>query len=215
MIHVYAFVDELDRLPALPGATGEPLATQALDGITAVVGEIAEPLPQTAEGAVAHDVVVEALLEHARSVLPARLGQPFADRAALVAATNENVPSLRRTLARVRGCVEIGVRVSGREPAAREPAVDGTAYMRQLAAARATRQELADEVQALLRPLAVDSRVDERHDPATLFRAAYLVRRDDAAELARRVRRFAARRPELTTVCTGPWAPYSFAGETA
>jgi hypothetical protein len=215
MIHLYAFVDGLDRLPARSGATGEALDTQTLDGITAVVGEVAEPLPQTPEGAVAHDVVVEALLEHAAAVLPARLGQPFADRAALVAATNGNVPALRRTLARVRGCVELGIRLSSDEALAPEPAADGTAYMRQLAAVQARRRVLADEVQATLRPLAVDSRVDERHDSATLFRAAYLVRRSDAAEVARRARRLAARHPELTAVCTGPWAPYSFAGEAA
>lgn len=214
MIHLYAFVDELDRMPARRGATGEELAAQNLGTITAIVGEVAEPLPATTESAVAHDVVVESLLEHATAVLPARLGQPFADRAALAAATSGNLPALSRTLERVRGCVELGIRISGEEETPTERAADGTTYMRRLAAASASRQVLADEVQTLLRPCAVESRIDVRA-PGALFRGAYLVRRDAAGEFARRAAQLTERHPELAVVCTGPWAPYSFAGEVS
>lgn len=215
MIHLYAFVDELDRMPARCGAAGEALRAQRLGDITAVVGEVAQPLPPTTETAVAHDAVVESLLEHAAAVLPARLGRPFADRAALAAATNGNLPGLRRTLARVRGCVELGVRIGGDKPAASARAADGTAYMRRLAAVTARREALADEAEVLLRPCVVDSRNDHPRDPGTLFRAAYLVRRDAVDGFARRATRLSEQHPELTVVRTGPWAPYSFAGEEA
>jgi len=215
VIHLYAFVDELDRLPPRRGATGEALDTQTFGSVTAIVGEVAQALPPTAESAVAHDVVVESLLEHAAAVVPARLGRPFPDRAALATATTENLSALRRTLARVRDCVELGVRISSKGPAARERAADGTAYMRQLAAARAAEDALAAEVGTELLACAVDSLVDSSRDQSTLFRGAYLVRRGAAAEFARRVAQLSDRHPELSIVCTGPWAPYSFAGEAA
>jgi hypothetical protein len=43
----------------------------------------------------------------------------------------------------------------------------------------------------------------------------YLVRRGDVGEFARTVDRYAAAHPELTVLCTGPWAPYSFAAGAA
>jgi Gas vesicle synthesis protein GvpL/GvpF len=215
MIHLYAFVDELEPLPALRGAAGEPLDTHRFDGVTAVVGELAEPLPETTESAVAHGLVVESLRDYAGAVLPARLTRPFADRAALVAATSANVPSLRRRLARVRGCVEVGVRMSSRDDLAPEPAADGTAYMRRLAAAASVRAALADEAQTLLGGHALEWRVQTPSDAPTLYRAAYLVRRDDADGFARHAARLADRHPELAFACTGPWAPYSFAEEAA
>jgi gas vesicle protein GvpL/GvpF len=215
MIHLYAFVDELDPAPALRGAATEPLDTHGFDGVIAVIGELAEPLPETTETAVAHGLVIESLRDHAAAVLPARLTRPFADRAALVAATQQSVPSLRRRLRCVRGCVELGLRVTARAADAAEPPTDGTAYMQRLAAAESVRRALADEAHALLRPHALDCRVQTPADPATVYRAAYLVRRDAAAGFARRAARLGERHPELALACTGPWAPYSFAEEAA
>jgi hypothetical protein len=47
------------------------------------------------------------------------------------------------------------------------------------------------------------------------FEAAYLLERGRVAEAERVVRAFADAHPALTVVCTGPWAPYSFAGGVA
>jgi hypothetical protein len=215
MIHLYAFVDELGSPSALRGAAGEPLQTHDLDGVIAVIGELAAALPETTETAIAHGLVVESLRDHAGAVLPARLARPFADRAALVAATASTVPSLRRALRRVRGCVEVGVRVSARDAHDSAPAADGTAYMQQLAAAASLRRALADEAAAALSRHALECRVQPAGDATTLYRAAFLVRRDAAAGFARRAHTLADRHPELALACTGPWAPYSFVEEAA
>jgi hypothetical protein len=42
--------------------------------------------------------------------------------------------------------------------------------------------------------------------------AAYLVAREDAAAFQQAVARL-ERPPDVMVVCTGPWPPYSFAGE--
>jgi hypothetical protein len=41
---------------------------------------------------------------------------------------------------------------------------------------------------------------------------AYLVERSEVGALRETVDRFAATHPDVSVVCTGPWAPYSFAG---
>ena len=41
--------------------------------------------------------------------------------------------------------------------------------------------------------------------------ARYLVARSDVAGFAAEVERYAREHPELAVVCTGPWAPYTFA----
>jgi DNA primase len=48
-----------------------------------------------------------------------------------------------------------------------------------------------------------------------LHDACYLVARDEVDDFARRVATYGAEHPELDLVCTGPWAPASFAEAAA
>jgi putative intracellular protease/amidase len=69
-----------------------------------------------------------------------------------------------------------------------------------------------------------DAIVAELHRPLTRFAraavvtpgadhaAAYLVRNEDRSAFERALAGFVSAHPEVTVVCTGPWAPYSFAG---
>jgi len=171
--------------------------------VTAVVGSISAPAPQSPEAAVAHGKVVEALVEHADAVLPARLGAPFPDRAALAAAAGSRAGELRERLLRVSGCIELAVRVAAGQARDVE-ASDGTTYLLQLA----RRAAAATSAHEALSMHALESRV-RRSDG--LLRASYLIRRGDVESFARRVDQVADGRPELAIVCTGPWAPYSFA----
>jgi hypothetical protein len=50
-------------------------------------------------------------------------------------------------------------------------------------------------------------------DPAFVHDASYLVPRDDADAFRAQVDAFGAAHPELALVCTGPWAPYTFAAD--
>ena len=93
------------------------------------------------------------------------------------------------------GLVEIGVRVAAPEQG-RPPIDTGTDNMH-AAAARDAALRMLDH---RLRPRARDGS-DGR----------YLVARDDVEGFVAEVERYAGEHPELAVVCTGPWAPYSFA----
>jgi hypothetical protein len=214
MIHLYAFVHGLRSLPPRVGVAGEPLRLRQFDGVDAVVGTIDAPVAESAESAVAHGLVVEALLEYADAVLPARFAKPFADDAALADATKRRLPELRARLAGVSGCVELTVRI-GAPAASPQESSDGTSYLRALAAATAERDSRIAETHGALSTHALDSRVEPLTRGAALFRGSYLVRRNDVDAFAQEVDRLAVRFPDASIVCTGPWAPSSFAQEAA
>ena len=214
MIHLYAFAHGLRNLPQRTGVAGEELQVESFDGVDAVVGRIDAPVAESVESAVAHGLVVEALLDSADAVLPARFGQPFADDTALTNATAPRLAELRARLAAVHDCVELSVRMSTPETERRAP-VDGTSYLRELAAATVARDSNIAELHGVLETHSVESRVDPLTRGSALFRAAYLVRRDDVDVFARLVDRLAEQLPEASIVCTGPWTPSSFAQAAA
>jgi hypothetical protein len=214
MIHLYAFVNGLRSLPERAGVAGEALQRRSFEGVDAVVGELDAPVPETVESAIAHGLVAEALLDCADAVLPARFAKPFADDAALAEATRPRVPELRARLAGVSGCVELSVRI-GVPPASMLPPADGASYLRALAAATVERDLRIAETHGALAAHALDSRVEPLTRGTSLFRGAYLVRRPEVDAFAREVDRLASRYPDASIVCTGPWAPSSFAQEAA
>jgi len=158
-----------------------------LGRIDAVVGR--EPVD-----AVEHGLAVEALVGRCRSVLPARYGERFPDEPALRRAVEPRLAELEQRLDELAGCVEIGVRVAAPEEHA--SIETGTDYMR-----------AAGRREADLR--ALDRRLQPRARKSP--DARYLVERSDVAGFAAEVERYAQEHPELAVVCTGPWAPYTFA----
>jgi len=196
VIVLYAFASGLRGLPAV-GALG----TVAFDDdVVAVVGAVDAPAPRSREAALAHGLVVEALVEAAESVLPVRFGERFADEAELRAAVEPRLRTLRRRLEEVRGCVELGLRVRG--VASATSPIDGASYLRDRFAASGA---------AVREPLRALARECRDGGDGT----AYLVPRAQVAAFAGEVDRLALAHPELTVTCTGPWAPYSFAGAAA
>jgi Gas vesicle synthesis protein GvpL/GvpF len=158
-----------------------------LGGIDAVVG-------REEVDAVEHGLVVESLVGRCTSVLPARYGERFPDETALRRAAEPRLAELERRLDELAGCVEIGVRVA--PPEERASVETGTDYMR-----------AAGRRDADLR--ALDRRLQPR--ARRCADARYLVARSDLAGFAAEVERYAQEHPELAVVCTGPWAPYTFA----
>jgi hypothetical protein len=189
VIHLYAFVRGLRKLEA-------GLASRPFGCIAAVVGE-EEPDP------LRHGLVVECLLDHADAVLPVRFGERFARDEELAAAVTPRLEALERQLDHVAGCVEVGVRVVPRGELAETPGSGGTEYMH----ARLREQLAAEEVHRVLAAQARDSVRSSRD-------AGYLVARADVPDFSRAVERLLESRPALDVVCTGPWAPYSFAAAT-
>jgi hypothetical protein len=203
MIHIYAFAEGLQGLPDVAGLDGAPLESRRLDGFDVVVsrrdGKTAGASLRA--DAIVHGTVVEALVERATAVLPVRFGEEPADEDSLVRLFEGQSPHLRRSLDHVRGCVEVGVRILSANETA-DHASSGTEYMLARRAAGAGYHELGEQLRALVRE------VRASHDGA-----AYLVPRSAVDAVRSAVQRFADTRPELTVVCTGPWAPYSFVGD--
>jgi Gas vesicle synthesis protein GvpL/GvpF len=175
-VYVYAIVEG-------SGTEVDGVQTLARDGIAAVFKPVDEPPPATAEEMLAHERVVEDLMRE-RALLPARFGTTLPDEAALAALLERDAATFRQLLGRVRGCVELSVRVHGDVDAAAE----------------------------LVRPLADLARdnVITRGDGA--LAAAYLVPSDGVRAFAEEARRLQDARPELDLSLTGPWPPYSFVG---
>jgi gas vesicle protein GvpL/GvpF len=213
VIRVYAFVADLERLPEVRGVDGRPLDRHVLGDVSTVISRhdaLAAGDPRA--DAVAHGLVVEALAALAPAVVPVRFGETFADDAALAAVLRERLDGIRKALERVRGCVEIGVRVAGATlPRSALAASTGTGYMRERLARLAEHDAITHELHERLDEL---SRASVRATRAE-FEATYLLERARVADAQDAVARFAASHPELTVVSTGPWAPYSFGREAA
>src|ERR1051325_9682075 len=113
MIHPYAFVRPLERLPDVTGVGGAAIEQLRIDGVAVVHSRGGDrPSADPRADAVAHGRVVEALAAVAASVVPVRFGESFAGEAQLAAAVRERLPGIDEALERVAGCVEIGVRVA-------------------------------------------------------------------------------------------------------
>jgi Gas vesicle synthesis protein GvpL/GvpF len=176
--------------PSLPDFGG--LSEVASGGLAAVCGPAGDgdPSPQDLwrfEG------VVEALMKD-RDLLPARYGTRLADEGVALRALAERYDELVGALERVRGAVELSVRVLAQ-------AGDLRARARAEGGARRVHQELFS--------LARES--SERLASGELLRAAYLVDRVAVDGFVETVGGLQRAHPELRLLCTGPWPPYSFA----
>ena len=194
MIELFAFACGVRGLP-------DDCAAAQLGAVAAVFGPAGG---DTRDDAIRHGLVVQSLVETCAAVLPVRFGERFTDASALVDAVTPRLRELEDRLAAVDGCVELAVRVAR----AGEDRGDGAAYMR--AGLQATRS--ASTLHAVLQER---SRAAVVAQSPLLHDACYLVARDDVDDFARRVAAYGAEHPELSLVCTGPWAPASFAEAAA
>jgi hypothetical protein len=208
VIEVYAITDH----PAPPLPDVGPLHVVAAGELEAVFAP-ADDGEASPEALWRREEIVEALMED-RDLLPVRYGTCLDDDAAAAHALEERYQELGGALDRVRGAVELSVRVLAAqedgepgEPQPRQAASSGSEYLR--AKARAGRA-----VQSLHEPLARLARASTQRPgraPGELLRAAYLVDRGSADGFVERVASLQSTSPGLRLLCTGPWPPYSFA----
>ena len=208
MIELYAITDH----PSPPLPHGTQLRLVPIDGLAAVCtpARDAELSPETLWR---HEDVVEALMAD-RDLLPVRYGTRLEDEAAVARAVEERRDELAAALDRVRGAVELSVRVVATgtrtsSVAAVEPS-SGAEYLRLRARVEANHDRTARALDEPLSALARAS-VEGRPRPPELFRAAYLVERATVERFAAEVSRLQNLNPGLSILCTGPWPPYSFA----
>ena len=211
MIYLYAITDTrptaLDSA-GIDGAKVESSEGAGLHAVWSLHSDDAELTP-TPSALWAHEAVVDELLA-AGAVLPLRFGTTLRDDEAVRDLLHRQRRRFRTLLDRVRGHVELAVRVALPESHANAPAT-GAAYLRTLAASERERTAAAQRVLAPLDRLATAS--SHRRDAAAVLRASYLVRPEEVERFAAALGRLQDAYPELTVSCTGPWAPYSFVAE--
>jgi Gas vesicle synthesis protein GvpL/GvpF len=212
MIHLYAIAEGLGELPAVAGIGGAEIRPRALDDVELVVSEHdGAELEPSEEAVLAHARVVDALAATSSALLPARFTRTFEDEAALDAAVRGRLDDLRQALSRVRGRVELGLRVIGESEDAQPEAASGRAYMEARLEGVARAERLARDLHEPLVARAAESTHSVATKPRFLLSAAYLVAAVDVDGFRGTVAELERAHPELTFVCTGPWPAYSFA----
>lgn len=211
MIYLYAVTGPLSVGFDESGLEGAPLEQVSVDDLTAIYSThlALEPRPD-ADSCWAHEHAVEAVM-HSQTVLPARFGTTFDDLDELRMAVARDAPAMTERLRALQGCVELAVRIGPLTPEDQEIR-DGRDYLLEKLSASRRREALADGTLACLRELAVAWTPAAQSMRSSQVGISYLVRGDEVDRFVRAVGRLASRWPEFALSCTGPWAPYSFAG---
>ena len=195
--YLYAIVDRLPRDWRGPGAGvgGAPVHTRRLSGLHVVSSSLADvPVAGPRTLALHHDVIESVMA--ADAVLPVRYGLalPPGDLEAWLTAQRR---PLHASLAQVRGCVEMSVKL--------------LALDRQVG-----RSSLDSELKALGERLADRAGIEQwRYRPSGAAGAgaasvAFLVPRPEVPALLARIAPIASRAVGVAVVPTGPWPAYSF-----
>ncbi len=212
MIYLYAITDPLSLPAGAKGLDEAPLEFLAQDSIGGVYSthDVPEFTPEPSR-LWRHDEVIEQLME-AGAVLPLRFGTALEDTDQLRDTLVREQARFVRLLDRVRGCVELSVRV-GLPPAPEPRATSGAAYLEDKLVVQRQRESAAGRVLAPLRELAnASSRQRSRSDGAGVSES-YLVAKDAVKPFVARVETLKATHEALALSCTGPWGPYSFVDE--
>ncbi|MER5382831.1 GvpL/GvpF family gas vesicle protein [Streptomyces sp. NPDC002688] len=204
----------------LAGVAGVPPKLLRHGDLIAVVGSVperefaAEPLRRRLEDvewleatARAHQGVVDSLTA-VTSPLPLRLATVLRDDSGVRVMMEEHEEEFLRTLDRLDGRVEWGVKVyaktAGPSGGARERTDEFTHRL------HGTLSRCADQSLVRTSPNPASPHAAETH----VFDAAYLVPRAGSEEFVERVNASVREEPGVRVVLTGPWAAYSFTGST-
>lgn len=233
--YVYCLSDELADAPfeELAGVGGARVRLLPFGGVSAIVSEFeGERAPVTRENLLAHNRVNAHVLARA-TPLPFCFGT-LTDEARLSAYVASNESALAEALARVRGCVEMGVKIrlgGGAQIESKESAVkvEESGATEQVSAGKGTafllakRREMLGEEALKTRAEAAAARVaecieglaresDVRLSPEgpIVVRASHLVARENVSEYRARVRELGTGLVGLHLLASGPWPPYSF-----
>lgn len=238
MLYLYAIIDQPEApVPEEPGLENTATLCVSYGDIAAVVSPLAaSKVPATEANLWKHEGVIESLMAD-WAVLPARFGTVLTDEAAIRDVLTTHYAHFVATLERVRGRVELGLRVlwdpprsmadSQRSaiddiyrppfPDGRSSPASGRGYLlarlereREAQVWRREAEALAAEVHAPLARLAAKSTRQVLLTPRLLLTAAYLIERDRVKAFRRKVEGLSAANPELCFLCTGPWPPYNF-----
>lgn len=252
--YVYAICRPFGSSSTLPsqltGVAGVPPKQLTHHGLVAIVSAVPEedfseePLKAHLEDldwlsatARAHQSVIDALTV-VTSPLPLRLATVFRDDSGVRTMMEAEEETFRRTLDRIEGRVEWGVKIYAEFAESSQPSQSsqpsepsqatgsGRDYLRQRRQQRRAHDEKWERAEEFARRLhdtlsrfAEDARIHAPQNPAlsrasgrNVLNAAYLVPRAESEEFVELVDRTKGEEPGLRVELTGPWAAYSFSG---
>jgi Gas vesicle synthesis protein GvpL/GvpF len=199
MIELLAITDDAAPPP-------EPVRAVRSGGLSVLCTAAPTAAEPTVEDLWDREALLERLLED-RDLLPVRFGTVVADEDAAARVLDAHRDQLVAGLERVRGAVEVALRVRSREPTD-APAAAGAVSGREYLGGKAGDLRAATAVHETL---AAEARESVLQPGRELLRAAYLVDRRAVDAFVARVRRLQDEHADLALVCTGPWPPFSFA----
>jgi hypothetical protein len=120
-----------------------------------------------------------------------------------------------RSLERVRGNVELGLRMIPERPTAPSDANERTGrdYLLARVGAHRSFEQAIRDVHVPLAELSVANVVRQPHRPPAILVAAYLVDAGRIATFRTRADQLAKTQDAMQVLVTGPWPPYTFATE--
>jgi hypothetical protein len=234
MIYLYAICNQQAAIPQeVRGVDLAPLVELRHSDIGAVVSVIEEGAPVPSPQRLwQHERVVETLMNR-RTVLPARFATVFDHKDDVLQQLHLNEAVYIESLARVRGCVELGLRVLRMvEPPASvtEDENDGIPCPNLLAsekngrtfeiarsaanlqrdALRRRDESLGEILNRSLSICANDHIARVETQTGTVLKASYLIPQGRLPEMQKTVHHLRDTYKNLHFLCTGPWPPYHF-----
>ncbi|MEI8190651.1 MAG: GvpL/GvpF family gas vesicle protein, partial [candidate division NC10 bacterium] len=215
--------------PAIRGLGGMPVYLIPWRTLAALVSDASsEGYPADPAHATCHAAVVEAAMQGG-PILPVRFGTLLGGTQRVISMLEEHSATFEESLQRLRGRVEMGLKVlweAGAAPPVEDhlpsdldPAAGpGRRYLFQRLgeeqtseAIRVRGEGLIQSIQTALDPLTEASRLRRFATPRLLLDAAYLVSRERLGMFCEGVERLGKQESGVRCLLSGPWPPYSFA----
>lgn len=232
--YVYCAADGPSGAPVGgPGVRGSRVRQVSHGDVRLLWSEVDAGFAWTERDVLRHEAVVESAMARS-AVLPMRFGTVLSAPEAILEVLERLSPRFRATLERVRGKVEVGVKVlwdaetlkgaiAARLPeGARQEAPGappGKNYLLRRFREHFLRRRLeemaaavGEEIDAPLRKWAAEAKGRTLATDDLLLSASYLVERDRLEGFKARLEEVRASHPGLKFLFSGPWPPYGFAG---
>lgn len=216
-----------------PGVRGSRVRQVSRGDVRLLWSEVDAGFAWTERDVLRHEAVVESAMARS-AVLPMRFGTVLSAPEAVLEILERLSPRFRAALERVRGKVEVGVKVlwdaetlkeaiAARLPeGARQEAPGappGKNYLLRRFQEHFLRRRLEEmaatvggEIDAPLRKWAAEAKGRTLATDDLLLSASYLVERDRLEGFKARLEEVRAAHPGLKFLFSGPWPPYGFAG---
>lgn len=233
-LYAYCLTDKLapPSPPELTGIGGQKIFLVPIGSVSAVVSEFeGDELPLTVENIRVHEQVIESVLGRA-TLLPFRFGTLVSEQK-LAQYCERHQSAIESALARVRGCVEMNIKVIAPVPSQAPEGGGSSAEGEEKAEARGTgpgarflleradelKQEewgrkraeaIASTIDRKLQGSIRETRVSHRFGRQIFLALAHLVEREQLEHYQAMVRELRSEERELHFLTSGPWPPYTF-----